>query len=266
MKSICFFLLSFIFIATHAQNAFHENQYGELNLRSKEKVRDTIAPAGRNEIYLNIAPVFTTLLGAPPQNEAYFSLFYKRTLSDPRKALRLGFVFRPETQASLNFNYPDKYLDQTDSTRTLNQFYDNYENKFQLNAGMEYRFNGNKRWTTFLAMDVLAGYFRKDYSLRNIPQTLDSTNSWQSDMSNATWLDHRSSNNFYFGLTPKFGVRYAFNPHWMMSVQTGGEFIYLINDHYHRNDTSTAIDVTPSSYLEFNMNGLLEEFCIVYRF
>ncbi|CAN5867536.1 hypothetical protein BH11BAC7_BH11BAC7_29330 [soil metagenome] len=266
MKTILSFLLSVCFFTTHAQNAFREHNSGELNFRKKEKVRDTILPAGRNEIYLNIAPVFTTLLGAPPQNEAYFSLFYKRTLKNPRTALRLGFVFRPETESFLNLSYPDLYLDETDSTRTLNQFYDNKENKFQMNAGMEYRFKGNKRWTTFLAMDVLAGHFHKDYSLRNIPQTLDSSGNWQSNMSNTEWIDHRSTGNFYFGLTPKFGIRYAFNPHWMMSVQTGGEFTYLISDHYHRNSAGTAIVVTPASSLEYNMNGLLEEFCIVYRF
>ncbi len=264
MKSIFFFLLCFCFISSHGQTHFRENNSGKLNFTKKEN-RDTIIPAGRNEIYLNIAPVFTTLFSAPPQNEAYFSLFFKRTLKNPRLALRTGFVFRPQTESFITFRYPDLYINQSDSTRIVTQLRADNINKFQLNGGMEYRYNGNHKWTTFLALDLLAGYYKRNYSLVNIHQTEDTSGNWQTDLHSDELIDYRTTNNFYLGLTPKFGVRYAFNSHWMMSLQTGCEFVYNMSDFYYRSG-GTTIGRIPDEYLEFNMNGLLEEFCIVYRF
>jgi hypothetical protein len=267
MKMIFFLFFSFGIFALDAQETHPAKSTRKLNFRDNEKVRDTIIPAGRNELYLNFGPAFAYLLGAYPSNEANFSLFYKRVMTNPRFALRTGFSFKPETNSNFfSSTYRDVYYDQTDSTRTVNKFFHSNRNKFQLNAGIEFRSKGNKRWSTFAGMDIIGGYFKQHYSLMDVHETLDSTGEWHYNSGSWLLLDYKESDNFYIGISPKLGLRYAFNSHWMMSVQAAFELAYYDAEYYNRNAFGTQIVEHPGSYIDFNMNGLLEDFSVVYRF
>ncbi len=269
MKFTLLFLFSICYISLNAQDSIQKRK--SFCLRNQERVRpirDTVIPAGPNEIYLNIAPLFTTLLGSIPASEANFSLMYKRVLKNPRFALRTGMAFKLSVNNYFEFFYPtDWYFDQTDSTRTVNKFDDGTRNKIQLNIGMEFRRKGNKRWGTFAGLDLIAGFYKSSYSLYNVLEMLDTTGMWNPVANDPiVFLDYKQSFSYYAGISPKFGLRYAFNKNWMMMLQTSFEAYFLKSDYYTRNSFGTAIlDYKNSSY-NFNMNGFFDEFSIAYRF
>ncbi|HET6992472.1 MAG TPA: hypothetical protein VFJ43_14150 [Bacteroidia bacterium] len=273
MKPIFILLASLFFISVHAQDS--TARHGRLKItytRGNNNHRDSIIPAGRNEIYLNIAPAFTVLLGASPNYELNLSCFYKRTLKNPRLALRMGFLFKPEVflNNGFDFNNDDWYFDVTDTSRIVNRFQANRKNKFQLNAGMEWRSKGNKRWSTFAGLDLIGGIYKQSYLLYDENEILDSTGHWRFDLNTAAGgidlLDYKQNISWYVGLSPKAGLRYAFNSHWMMSVQTGFEAYYLNTKYYKRDSFGTSIQSNNANYFNFNINSILDEFSVVYRF
>ncbi len=268
MKKNIFFLLSVLGIfSLNAQDSLPQKKSCSVFCRNRPKpVKDTINAAGPNEIYLNIGPVFSFLQGSFLANEVNFSLFYKRALENPRIALRTGFSFKPQSDYGFYSNTTDWYFDQTDSIRTVNKFQHGSINKFQLNAGMEYRSKGNKRWTTFVGADIIGGYFNRRFSLVDFHEVLDSTGQWNIASDGIEVLDYTQSHNFYIGISPKAGIRYAFNSKWMMAIQTGADFSFSTADYYNRNSMGTQIVRHPASSIDFNITGIIEEFSIVYRF
>jgi hypothetical protein len=79
-------------------------------------------------------------------------------------------------------------------------------------------------------------------------------------------LDYKQSDNFYIGVSPKCGLRYAFNSHWMMNLQAAVTAAFYNSDYYGRNAMGTQIVMHQSSYFEFEINGLIEELSVAYRF
>ncbi len=271
MKSFFILLAALFFLSANAQDSTAKQRRFKITYTPRHVPKDTVVPAGRNELYLNIAPVFSTLLGGFPANEMNYSLFYKRTLKNPRWAMRTGILFKPQINNYYNaFNFNDDlYFEVTDSTRTANKFYANNINKWQVNAGMEWRSKGNKRWSTFVGLDLIYGIYKQSYVLYDVQEKLDTNGHWNTDLNSTAavqMLDYKQNMSWYVGLSPKLGLRYAFNRHWMMSLQAGFDTYFLKTAYYTRNYFGTSIQQYAANYFEYNMNSFFDEFAVVYRF
>lgn len=234
----------------------------------KEYAGDTISPAGPNEFSFNLSPIFTRLLGSTPDNVATYSLFYKRSLKNPRAVVRAGFLFKPQILAQGQVLEDSLYFNQTDSTRTENLFKSSRKNPIQLNLGMEWRSKGGKRWSTYLALDLMGGAYWQKYAMYIVNQKLDSTGNWQIDQQNTAtdkFID-RSAFSWYVGVSPNFGVRYAFNRRWALSLQTGVELYMLFEESYSRNALNTNMKYLNATTFNVDTPALFNEFAITYRF
>lgn len=271
MKLIFLFLATLFFVPISAQDSTAKQRRFKITYTPRHTPKDSIIPAGRNELYFNIAPVFSTLLGSIPDNEAIFSLCYKRPLKNQRWAMRTGILFRPQISnyyGDFNLN-PDWYFDETDSTRIVNRFQPNNIHKWQLNVGMECRSKGNKRWSTFVGLDLISGFYKQSCVLYDMQEKLDSDGYWHivdNSTTAVTMVDYKQSTSWYVGLSPKIGLRYAFNRHWMMSIQAGFDTYFLKSAYYKRDSFGTSILKYDANYFEYNMNSILDDFSIVYRF
>ncbi|MCX6312975.1 MAG: hypothetical protein NT084_15245 [Bacteroidetes bacterium] len=275
MKSFLLFLSSLIFLSANAQEVSEKHKNQKLTFKSTEpSKRDTIIPAGRNEFYLNTAPVFSSMLGGYQTTEARYSLYYKRVLKNPRMALRFGVMYRPERRTSNSNLYDTWYFNTTDTSRIANVFARSPENKWQLNVGLEWRSKKVGRWSTFWGCDLLGGFYSGSYSLYNVQQTLAPNGHWTSSSdnfgnvftSNFVQLDHQRSFGWYAGVSPFFGARYAFNSHWMISAQTGFDAYLMGAQSFGRNTTATALIHENYNSYNFNIPSLINQFDLVYRF
>jgi hypothetical protein len=271
MKKIFLTLSIFFSIFSFAQDSTAAKKPRKILFKPlSEYAGDTISPAGPNEIAVNIAPIFTTVLGGYPDNEARFSVFYKRSLKNPRAVLRVGIMFKPEILGTKQIVDQHLYFEQTDSTRTDNIYNFTKKNPWQLNLGFEWRSKGGRRWSTYLSFDVITGLYSQKYSLKDVKQKLDSTGNWVSDfqaMAGVEMVNVRSSAfNWYIGGSPNFGVRYAFNKRWAASVQTGVDFFVLFGETYTRDSMATNLILNKSTTFNSEAPALLNEFAITYRF
>jgi hypothetical protein len=235
----------------------------------KEYAGDSIVPAGRNEIAVNIAPVFTSLLGSSPDNEARFSVFYKRSLKNPRAVLRAGFIYKSQTIAPGTVSSASAYFDVTDSTRTESIFAQEKGDPKQLNFGLEWRSKGGKRWSTYLSFDIIGGIFSNQYTLQNIAQKIDSTGNWVVDNQSVMYSHAKAiynAPNWYIGGSPNFGVRYAFNKRWVISLQTGVEFKLISAQDYRRDSNVMYPALEKSTAFDLDTPALLNEFAVTFRF
>ena len=267
MKKI-FLLFSILITATvFAQDTL--GKHSRIKIVYTPSKKDTLSPAGRNEISTNIAPVFAAVIGGFPDNEACFSVFYKRAMKNPRVYIREGFLFKPEIpNYFFSTDTRDLYYNVTDSTRIFSDFNESPIHRFQVNSGIEWRSKSKRRWRGFFGADVIGGYFRGNIALTDTYQKLDSTGEWNIDFSSARPFelrDYKRTNNWYAGVHPFCGIQYAFNRHWALSLQSGVE-AYFLSGNYVRRANTTSLAVSKASYFEFNMPALADEFSIVYRF
>ena len=231
-------------------------------------MRDTIVPAGPNEIVVNIAPVFTTLLGAVPDNEARWSIMYKRALKNPRSVLRAGVMYRPAMYTTFH-NTEDYYYAVTDSTRIRNTFDMGKRRPVQFNIGFERRTEGNYRWSAYIALDAMFGFYNRTYKLTDYNERLDTNGYWNIDFNQPPGvleLDRKTSFNYYFGANPNIGARYAFSSHWMMSLQAGVDLVVFRGAYYERESQGYSLKEKSLDYFGVETSGLFNEFAVTYRF
>src|SRR5690242_6758762 len=67
-------------------------------VRPDKTKRDSIIPAGPNELYLNIGPSISLLQGAFPWNEWNMTFMYKRAIKNSRLAYRMGIAYKAEVR------------------------------------------------------------------------------------------------------------------------------------------------------------------------
>lgn len=232
-------------------------------------MKDTIVPAGPNEFAFNLAPFFTTMLGASPNDEFRTSLFYKRQLGHPRNYLRVGVMYKPGMPA--NIDSDDIIFTLTDSTRYRNAFEVNRKRPLQFNLGLERRSKGSWRWQTYAALDIMYGFYNRKYELTDYSEKLDTSGTWQIDFSSQQpklVLDSKTTSNWYFGASPAIGLRYAFNRRWLLSLQTGMDAYVFHGEEYKRASSSQgySLESKKLSYSEFTTTGLFNEFALTFRF
>jgi hypothetical protein len=241
-----------------------------IHLKPPGAVNDSIPGAGPNEISFNLSPVVVTVLGGAPGYESRFSLFYKRSLENPRAAFRAGILFRPQSRNPF-FSSDPWYFNETDSTRTRNEFHYNTAKPWQLSLGMEWRSKGahHKRVSGFISADAIAGFYNQNYSLFDFAEKKDSTGQWTSVMfatNSVVQLDNKRARNWYAGINPNVGVRYAFGRHWLVFLQTGVDIVYAHHEQYTRSGLGTSLVKESWESLDLNISGMFNEFAIVYRF
>jgi hypothetical protein len=229
-------------------------------------MKDTIVPAGKNEISFNVAPLLAVFSGMTPNYEYRYAIYYRRQLRNPQNFLRAGFIYKPAS----NYSNPDDLVFMvTDSTRYRNVLDISRRRPLQLNFGIERRSKGLGRWHGYIALDLVGGFYSQKYTLTDWYEKQDSTGNWEMDYSvpqPLSVLDKKTSLNYYFGASPAFGIRYAFNAKWLFSAQAGFEAILFAGEEYERVSQGYSLKVLPRNYFEFNTSGLINELSVHYRF
>ncbi len=264
----------FLFVPAFSQDttstAKKKKEPGRVHLKPPGVINDSIPAAGPNEISFNLSPIAVTVLGGAPGYESRFSLFYKRSLQNPRAVFRAGILFRPRSRSSF-LDEEVWYFNETDSTRTRNEFQYNTAHPWQLSIGMEWRSREahNKRISGFVSLDAIAGFYNQTYSLYDFAEKKDSTGQWVNDYSQGSsvvTLDSRKANNWYVGVNPNVGVRYAFGRHWLVFLQTGVDVVYAQHEYYERSGLGTSLTGERYQSLDIDIQGMFNELALVYRF
>ncbi|HEU4716688.1 MAG TPA: hypothetical protein VFU15_02600 [Bacteroidia bacterium] len=271
MKKIFLLLLIFSAAAANAQDSTMAPAH---HRRAPRPLRaflgDTIVQKGMNEIGINIAPVFTTLLGAYPDNEVTWTIYYKRRLQN-RLTFRAGLFARNE-----QYRWPDEGQDNvyylvTDSTRIMNVLDISPAKRYQLHAGLELRSKAQRRWSGFFAFDVFGGMSFRHVALYDIRQTRESNGSWSESAmivngGGSPIYVHATERTWYAGGNPCVGLTYAFNSKWKLLLQTGIYFYFESGDHYTRDEFGQNLINTKRTDFNFDSPGLFNQFEIVYSF
>jgi hypothetical protein len=272
---LLFFLLAFGMM--NAQDTLGKHSRLKIVYSPKTTPKDSVIPAGPNELYLNIGPMLSVLQGTFAQNELNMSFMYKRVLKNPRYALRFGIAWKPQVGNYFD-DYDDNaahtlydhylYYDETDTSRTKNVLEKMNVKKTQLNFGIERRNKGYNRWKGFYGLDLVAGVYRNSYLLYDVYEHKDSTGQWTAAnvQNNSVMLDYKRSANYYFGLSPKAGLCYSFNPHWVISAQAAFLVAVDFTDNTRRNWDGNSIVMQKVQLFDFTMNGIMDEINLVYRF
>ncbi len=264
------FLIIPVFSQDTASSAKKIKEPRRIHLKPPGGNTDSIPAAGPSEISFNLSPVAVTVLGGAPGYESRFSLFYKRSLENPRAVFRAGILFRPRSRNAF-YNEEIWYFNETDSTRTRNEFQYNTARPWQLSIGMEWRSKGahHKRISGFVSLDAIAGFYNQTYSLYDFAEKKDSTGQWVNDYfsaSSVVTLDSRKAKNWYVGMNPNVGVRYAFSRHWLIFLQTGVDIVYAQHEYYERSGLGTSLVGERYRSLDIDIQGMFNELALVYRF
>lgn len=264
------FLIIPVFSQDTASQAKKIKEPRRIHLKPPGVINDSIPAAGPNEISFNLSPIVVTVLGGASGYESRFSLFYKRSLENPRAAFRAGILYRPRTRSPFYSTDP-WYFNVTDSTRTRNEFHYGTARPWQLSIGMEWRSKEahNKRISGFISLDAIAGFYNQAYSLYDFAEKKDSTGQWVNDnfqASSVVLLDNQEASNWYVGVNPNVGVRYAFSSHWLVFLQTGVDIVYAQHVEYTRSGMGTTLIPDKWQSLDTDIQGMFNEFALVYRF
>jgi hypothetical protein len=274
MKLIFFISTCLLCLSVNARDFDGENK--NLKNSSRENRRDSILPAGPNELYLNIGPSLSVLQGAWATNETNLTFMYKRSIHKSRFAYRIGVGYKAEVQRGdqlyeNSVSTPNSgiwYFDVTDSTRIKKIMVNNPVKKIQLNFGIERRSKWIRRWTGFTGLDFVAGIYRHDAELYKIRQSADMSGNWYDERSDTARLmkDYRRATGYYFGISPKAGLSYAFNPHWLLSAQIAVLATFDMGEYFAWDSGTDKIYELKSNTFNFNINGIIDELNLVYRF
>ncbi|HLG02875.1 MAG TPA: hypothetical protein VI731_04730 [Bacteroidia bacterium] len=263
-----FFFAAFFSLPVYSQDTLKRKpQPGRIYLPPISSFnRDSIAPAGRNEIYVNISPVMTVLLGGV-SFDSRWSLMYKRVLNNPRRALRFGFIYYRESEIEFFSGEDVVYYRTSDTSRFANILQVEKRKRPQLSFGIESRSKKfNHRWSTFFAADLIAGFFNQDFTLTEHAQYQLPTGEWEDEKGFREVVDHKTAFSWYAGISINGGLRYAFNKHWMFAGQAGIDFFYITRNRYERGAYGYFLKHANAGYIDFYTNALINEFALVYRF
>lgn len=234
----------------------------------------------KNELGFNIAPIAVALMGG----EAYrptFSLSYKRIIKE-KNALRFSLNYQ---FPMMNWNYGDDYyiVSQTDNTQLRRYFERDNGNKIQTNIGYERRF-GKRKIKYFFGADLTLGFTNESYRIYDenfvlekypyqglyySPQSggIDTLYQFISDPDSFA-VDIYSETTKYIsvGTSPFFGFYYPLSKRFSLSFRTGFDLYFSLGKKDEKNYTNNETTKTRVSTFDFNMNGLINDLSIVYRF
>ncbi len=212
-------------------------------------------PLKRNEIGLNVLPPILLLAGVNSAQTKYFNATYKRFLSE-RNALRVTAgvnVFNTPTNPNIiksTFVGGGLTLNKVTTTSTpIN---------VQGSLGYE-RVMGKRRLKHVIGADLTYNYVNERV-LSEYYGTKDTTiNNIQ--MSDYIRIDTgRTVKNNYvhkFGITPFYSIRYPITKRWLLTTSVRANF------QMYKRKVDGYPDMTIS---DFNLNGLLSEVSLFYRF
>jgi hypothetical protein len=221
----------------------------------------------KNEAGLNTAPFITMFLGAEMYHPK-IALSYKRIIKS-KNAIRASINSLSETY--INSNYKNYYIiSQTDSTQLRRNYENTNGNKYQVNIGYEWR-KGKKKLKYFFGNDLIFGYagekhrtYDENYILQKTIIGKDTLNQFYLDSS--ITIEYSSTRYLYAGISPFIGLYYPLSKKFVLSIQTGADILFSIGrvrtKDYIKNETS---EVRVSTF-DLNMNGLINDLSLVYRF
>ena len=221
----------------------------------------------KNEAGFNTATFIAVVLGTQ-MYQPKLSLSYKRIVKE-RNAIRFSINGLPKTY--LGSTHEHFYIiSQTDSTQLRRNYQNINGNKYQGNIGYERR-KGKKKFKCFLGADLIFGHsgerritYDESYSLEKTFDGKDTLYQFRLDSTAA--IAFTSTRFFYTGISPFIGLNFSISKRFALSVQTGADMSFSIGKMKTKDYIKNETTETRISTFNFNMDGLVNDLSIVYRF
>jgi len=208
----------------------------------------------KNEIGINVLPVLVELTGAMPDHKDLINITYRRLIKN-KHALRItSGVYTPE------YERPDYIAAVISKSNSVAVIQNNKVGGINLQAGIGYEYIiGRRRLKHVVGLDLTYNYQKQiistDYSL--VKDSIGPNNFHQSTSSSID-TGKVVKNNYYnkIGANLFYSLRYPLSKKWLMTAS-----VILSWQTYRTQDLSQNVRI-----YDFNVNGLVSEVSLFYRF
>ena len=182
-----------------------------------------------------------------------------------------------DTYGGINLSDNYDLIAHTDSTQIRRYAYQNPEDKIQVNLGYEWR-RGKKKLKRFFGTDVITGYYQSKITKRDYAFKLGYTKQQQitygtkypqyvpDDSQYATIAFSETSDLFYVGLSPFYGIRYPISKRFSMSVQTGFYLYFAFGNTSYNDYTKSVFKNYSTNFLSTGISNFINDISLSYHF
>lgn len=264
--NVLFLLLCAGTLTLSAQETTAQASSGRLKFL-KSNPSDSLLPPGRNELFFDVAPYVSFLLGGRVDGPTIRGM-YKRVNASGTGAVRLGIGLQPAFYSNSN-NVETTVYPFNDTIRYSNNYWKFTSPSVVARVGYEWRGKQRNRFQFWSGIDVIGGTFSRNFQLVDVQEVRTSTGEWKPDLSpgTQTFVYHQQHKEQFYsaGLAMHAGVRYTINRRFLVTAQTGFISQVVMGKEYSR-ISRTELVSNDVAVIDFNTPAIINELAIVYRF